>query len=100
MSTIYVDSAANGWSHLFIDQKDQSKLHKFAESIGLKKEWFQGGSSAPHYDVKGIMRHRAIRAGAQVVPRKKAVMILVKAWGDYYKDYNEIRKKFKEDNPK
>ena len=31
------------WSHLFADSQDE--LHAFAQTIGLKRAWFQPGSA-------------------------------------------------------
>jgi Protein of unknown function (DUF4031) len=71
--TIYVDdiriTATVGrysarWSHLFSDVNDLGELHQFAQSIGLRRCWFQDKKSGPHYDVTERMRHRAIQAGA------------------------------------
>jgi hypothetical protein len=60
------------WSHLFADS--QEELHAFAESIGLKRAWFQPGrsfGSSPsrhwHYDVTDSKRAAAIAAGAKSV---------------------------------
>ena len=40
------------------------ELHRFAQGIGLKREWFQGD----HYDLTGyIMHSKALRAGAKAV---------------------------------
>lgn len=50
--------------HLLADSL--SELHEFAEIIGLKREWFQPKSS-PHYDIWGIMKKKAIKAGAKLV---------------------------------
>jgi Protein of unknown function (DUF4031) len=79
--TVYVDNyrvpATVGrikgrWSHLFADT--QEELHEFAQSIGLKRSWFQPGkpicgkpSRHWHYDVTDSMQDRAIKAGARAV---------------------------------
>ncbi len=39
-------------------------LHAFAESIGLKREWFQDHRLAPHYDLVESRRESALAAGA------------------------------------
>lgn len=83
--TIYVDSmfipARVGniwarWSHLVSDVYDSADLHPFAQSIGLKRAWFQwhtkmSADPAPpwlwHYDVTEGKREQAIAAGAQVL---------------------------------
>lgn len=53
--------------HLLADSL--SELHEFAKTIGLKRRWFQPTSS-PHYDVWGIMKKRAVKAGAKLVHPK------------------------------
>lgn len=79
--SVYVDNAripakvgpVNArWSHLFADTQDE--LHSFAQGIGLRRSWFQPGTSLGgkpsrhwHYDVTDSMRARAIRAGARPV---------------------------------
>lgn len=58
------------WSHLFTDEVDQTELHEFAESIGLRRSWFQSYPDRPwhnHYDVVDSIRTRAILAGAKEV---------------------------------
>jgi len=42
------------------------ELHRFAQSIGMRREWFQD-KLIPHYDVFGIMIQKAKEAGAEVV---------------------------------
>lgn len=44
-------------------------LHRFAEKIGLKRDWFQKNASWPHYDLTQskqalALRHGAIECGA------------------------------------
>lgn len=79
--TVYVDDARipatvgrikGRWSHLFADSQDE--LHAFAQSIGLKRAWFQPGkpiggkpSRLWHYDVTDSVRARAIAAGARAI---------------------------------
>lgn len=45
-------------SHLIADSNDE--LHAFADSIGLKREWFQ----QDHYDVSLTKRREAVQKGA------------------------------------
>jgi hypothetical protein len=80
--TVYVDNfrvpATVGrlrarWSHLTADTHDE--LHAFAQSIGLRRAWFQGqckhGRCVPcphwHYDVTDTKRQEAIGAGAKPI---------------------------------
>jgi hypothetical protein len=74
--TVYVDdwrvpatvgSYTSRWSHLFTDSEDLTELHDFAQSIGLRRSWFQDKESGAHYDVTDRLRQRAINAGAQPV---------------------------------
>lgn len=51
------------------------ELHQFAQSIGLKRCWFQAKSS-PHYDLTKNMREKAIKAGAKELNRKDFVSII------------------------
>lgn len=74
--TVYVDEFFNygrrigragpSWSHLMSDTSDE-ELHKFAQSIGLKREWHQSPPehNTSHYDI-GTKRIRdlAVKAGA------------------------------------
>lgn len=48
--------------HLMADTLEE--LHDMAESIGLKRDWFQDTKSGPHYDVASSKRKSAIRNGA------------------------------------
>jgi hypothetical protein len=79
--TVYVDNARipatvgrirARWSHLTAD--DREELHRFAESIGLKRAWFQECKSCKrfgkpcvhwHYDVTESKRATALASGAQ-----------------------------------
>lgn len=48
-----------------------SELHIFAEQIGLKRSWFQGGSVLPHYDLTKQKRKHAINNGAIEISDEK-----------------------------
>lgn len=50
------------WCHLTADSLDE--LHQFAQSIGLKRAWFQPHSVMPHYDLTPGKRAIAVRNGA------------------------------------
>jgi hypothetical protein len=87
--TIFVDSMfipwrGMKWCHLVSDDYDSAELHPFAQSIGLKREWFQWHTKlspdpAPpwlwHYDVTESKRSAAIAAGAQVLEGFKVNVI-------------------------
>lgn len=80
--TIYVDDAfteakvgkyTTSWCHLVTDSGDLEELHRFAESIGLERSYFQdpryspGDQGRPHYDVTPGARKRAVAAGAEEI---------------------------------
>ena len=58
-------------AHLFADSVPE--LHRFASSIGLKRQWFQNHHRLPHYDVTAAKRGLAIQKGAIEVDRKTEV---------------------------
>lgn len=89
--TVYVDDSfiparvgrhASRWCHLFADT--QEELHEFAESIGLRRSWFQPGkplkggrpSHLWHYDVTEGKRAEAVKAGAVEVTWRESVKIM------------------------
>jgi hypothetical protein len=49
--------------HLIVAGK-LDDLHEFAKRIGLKREWYQGSASWPHYDLTANKRAHALRYGA------------------------------------
>jgi hypothetical protein len=83
--TVYVDSLHNyGWvlhgqvtpsCHLFTDALDLSELHAIALRIGMRLEWFQDKTLAPHYDLGPSLREAAIEAGAVPVERRQAARL-------------------------
>lgn len=58
----------NQWSHLFADSVEE--LHEFAESLGLKREWFQDKKNFPHYDIIKSKKVLAIELGAKEIDLK------------------------------
>lgn len=72
--TVYVDDLFNSqqtdwrkgeWCHMWCDG-DEEELHTLAQSIGIKRSWFQiGNSRFHHYDLRPSMREKALSAGAQ-----------------------------------
>lgn len=82
---VYVDPLMRrGWilrgrevanCHLFTDSLDLTELHALAETIGLRREWFQDEASVPHYDLTPLRREKALIVGAVAVDRRQAVMI-------------------------
>ena len=47
-----------------------TELHQFAQSIGMRKEWFQD-KLIPHYDAFGVMVIKAREAGAKEVTSRE-----------------------------
>jgi hypothetical protein len=57
--------------HLISDQSAE-ELHRFAQGIGLKREWFQ----RDHYDLMSDRTARAAtRAGARIVSTRAIVLL-------------------------
>ena len=51
-----------------------SELHRFAESIGLKRKWYQTQSRHPHYDIMSkTILNRALEKGAVLGTKKQIV---------------------------
>lgn len=61
------------WAHLVADTEEE--LHTFAQSIGLRRNWFQGASKIPHYDVSTRLRELALKEGAMPVRPRELVII-------------------------
>ena len=84
-STIYVDtlmeyggSAEFRWKkscHMYTDG-DVEDLHKFAEGIGMKRDWFQPDDRLPHYDLNANRRGMALWHGAKSHTLKEMVAII------------------------
>jgi hypothetical protein len=56
------------WCHLIAD--DTEELHRFAASLGLRREWFQANPERPwhdHYDLPEEIRSFALEHGAVAV---------------------------------
>ncbi|MEO5859487.1 MAG: DUF4031 domain-containing protein [Pyrinomonadaceae bacterium] len=64
---VYVDGLRDyGWRHgpschLIADSVEE--LVEFAESMGMRREWFQA-KSTPHFDLTADGRHTAVSMGA------------------------------------
>jgi len=56
------------------------ELHAFAESLGLRREWFQE-KSIPHYDLTGKVYELALRRGATLVSSREIVLRAVRMDG-------------------
>lgn len=77
---VYVDAAiwphaGRRWCHLLAD--DEMELHWFASQLGIKRSSYQGPpkTSAPHYDITGFERDRAVRLGAVQCSREEIVAV-------------------------
>jgi hypothetical protein len=82
--TVYVDYARTPFgrmrmSHMLADSLEE--LHAMAARIGLKRSWFQGQASTPHYDVCEATRARALQLGAIPVDRRGIVAVVRKLRG-------------------
>lgn len=74
--TVFVDNAriewrGNIWFHLVADTAEE--LHEFARKLGLKRNWFQGSASYPHYDISATLRATALRIGAVEASRTQMI---------------------------
>ena len=77
---IYVDELKeNGWilrgrktlnCHMFTD-RNLEELHRFANRIGMKREWFQDRKNFPHYDLTPKRRRIAVEHGAIEITTKE-----------------------------
>ena len=91
MEKIYVDTLMpclrnpkwryNYSCHLFADNIDD--LHIFAESLGLKKAWFQDDYRLPHYDLTKSKRIQAVKMGASEVSIKFTARRMRQAMKDF-----------------
>jgi hypothetical protein len=77
---VYVDAAiwhhaGRRWCHLLADE--EAELHRFAALLGIKRSSYQGPpkTSAPHYDITGLERDRAVRLGAVECSREEIVAV-------------------------
>src|SRR5712671_1000234 len=77
---VYVDDAlwlwqGLKWCHLLADDVDE--LHRFAARLGIFRTSYQGPpkTSAPHYDLTGFERARAIALGAKACSREEIVTV-------------------------
>ena len=80
--TVYVDRARNRFGRMIMCHMlafDLDELHRMAEAIGMRREWFQSAGTAPHYDVSLDRRKRALRLGAIEADREKIVE-LIRFW--------------------
>jgi hypothetical protein len=71
----------DGYCHMVGSSIEE--LHTFAESIGVKRCWFENkrGKCQPHYDIKGYQITKALRNGAKLVSRRKLFVFLEETYG-------------------
>ena len=65
------------WCHMASDDLSPEgieQLHRLAESIGMRREWFQNHPRHPHYDLAPDRRAMAIAAGAVPVSSRELVL--------------------------
>ena len=79
--SVYVDNVRIRYrgmrmSHMLADSLEE--LHAMAEQLGLKRAWFQPGST-PHYDLCAAKRTLAIELGAIPIGRRETVA-LIRRW--------------------
>lgn len=70
------------WCHMASDDlspEGLEELHRLAEAIGLRREWFQNHPRHPHYDLPPDKRVLAIAFGAVPVTSREMVRRL-KQW--------------------
>jgi hypothetical protein len=77
---VYVDDAIWNWQglkwcHLLADDSDE--LHRFARRLGISPASYQGPpkTSAPHYDLTGFERSRALALGAKPCSRQEIAAV-------------------------
>jgi Protein of unknown function (DUF4031) len=77
---VYVDDAIWNWQglkwcHLLADDIDE--LHGFAARLGISRASYQGPpkTTAPHYDLTGFERVRALALGAKPCSRQEIVAV-------------------------
>lgn len=76
---VYVDTMKARYGrmimcHMGADSIEE--LHKMADSIGMKRKWFQNKLRFPHYDICKAKKSLAIRYGALEIPQKEFVKIM------------------------
>lgn len=75
---VYVDKSRNPYGrmvmcHMLADTLDE--LHEMADKIGIKRKWFQKGST-PHYDISLGKRKLAIENGAIEIDRSELIRLV------------------------
>lgn len=78
---VYVDGEFNHFGrmrmcHLVADT--EAELHAMAGKLGLKRRWYQGNASTPHYDVAKGKRVLAVSLGVIEITRQQMYKIIKK----------------------
>ncbi|KKN06478.1 hypothetical protein LCGC14_1076950 [marine sediment metagenome] len=61
-----------------------AELHKFAQSMGLERHWFQVHREHPHYDLTTLDAYRrALRHGAVKVTARELAKCMIRQQGEY-----------------
>ena len=92
MMRIYVDAAIHRWRgklwcHMFSPNIDH--LHRFAQEIGMRREWFQDPRASSkitcsHYDISAQRRQIALDLGAIAVGRHQTIAMSRVAINRYF----------------
>lgn len=75
-----------GGGHLLTN--DLAELHRFAQALGLKRQWFQD-ETFPHYDLTSSKRTAALRNGAVPIESGEFPPDLVVKGPNGYEPYSE-----------
>lgn len=94
--TPQVRRAGRRWCHLTTDDFSPlglEALHKFARSIGMRREWFQDKHRgtplwSPHYDLVDSRRQRAVQLGALEVDTRELLRWIARG-RDAAREYDE-----------
>lgn len=75
---VYVDKSIYPYRgmimcHMLADSVEE--LHQMADTIGIKRKWFQK-TETPHYDICKTKRRLAIQYGAIEIDRKKVCELI------------------------
>ena len=54
-----------------VSDSSLKELHNFAERLGLHREQFQEHGRLPHYDLRPVVREKAMSLGAEDVSSKE-----------------------------
>ena len=54
---------------------DVEELHKMADSIGIKRKWFQGKEPHPHYDICKSKKQLAMKLGAVEINDRELIKL-------------------------